>query len=187
MERVLAIDPGTRKTGVVLMDEYGISCAATLRFPDACGDDIYSLVSRVAEIGDRLLPLLAAWNHDTVVVEAFQTFGPSRGRGNAYTWQTPHLVGYLQAFLEAEDAGKPVVWQTSPQVYRFGSGLYGLMRLPKGYAAKGMAPKARLAIMEKVEGGDKCRSDDTRSAACHGLYYLKTKEMGKEQLRLWND
>ena len=185
MKRVLAIDPGTRKTGVALLDEHGVSCAATLRFPDACGEDVYSLVARVAEIGDRLMDLLTAWGHDVVVVEAFTTFAGSQARANAWTWQTPHLVGYLQHFLETEDAGTPVIWQTSSQVYRFGSGLYGLMRLPKGYGAKGMAPKARVAIMEKFPGGDKCRSDDTRSAACHGIYYLKSTE--NEQLKLWNN
>ena len=185
MLRVLAIDPGTRKTGVCLLDEYGISCAATLRFPDACGEDVYSLVARVAEIGDRLYDLLTAWEHDVVVVEAFTTFAGSQTRANAWTWQTPHLVGYLQHFLETEDGDKPVIWQTSSQVYRFGSGLYGMYRLPKGYGAAGMAPKARVAILERVNGGDKCRSDDTRSAACHGLYYLRKLQEG-EQEKLWN-
>ena len=48
-----------------------------------------------------------------------------------------------------------------------------------------MAPKARVAILERVNGGDKCRSDDTRSAACHGLYYLHKLKEG-EQEKLWS-
>lgn len=165
MRRVLAIDPGTKYTGVVLGDEYGISCAQTLRFPDACGTDNGAIFERAEAIAERLEPILTAWRHDVVVMEGYKPF-VRNGRVNAAAaTQVPILVGYLARLLRGEDLHP----QYSSVVLNPKGGIYSLY----GVSTHGKTPEeCRRELMERVAGGTKCRTDHERAAAAHALWYL---------------
>ena len=180
MIRVLAIDPGTRDTGVVLMDEKGISCAQTIHFNDACGNDCHAVAFRARQLRDRLAPIVTLWKHDVIVMESWTSFSEKTGRANSATWQTPYAIGYLQCLVEELD-GKDMVPQTSTEVF----GVRRVKSFCYGAHSQDEVEAMKRAAAKKIQGGQKLTNEHLRSAALHGLYYLKYHKE-QENLRLWN-
>ena len=174
MIRVLAIDPGTRNTGVALVDERGVSCAARIRFSEPLGTDNAAIIARSGELAERLQPILDAWRHDVVVLEGYTPW--SYGDGNAAaTTQLLILVGWLSCHLKAEN----LHIQYSDDVLapsREHSIFWHLGINPR--ATKGMDKVARLRLLEGyLPGGEKCKGDkDMIAAAAHGLWYVREHE-----------
>lgn len=166
MLRVLAIDPGTRHTGLALVDEYGISCAQTIQGRGgSLGTDNALIIERCEQIADEVERLCLCWPHDVVVLEGYEPFVRD-GRVNAGSaLQTPMLVSYIAAKLRGEN----IHLQYSREVLRHAGGIYALY----GIKAKGREPEeCRKALMEKVAGGSKCHTDHERAAAAHALWYI---------------
>lgn len=176
MIRVFAIDPGTKHTGVALVDEYGVSCAQTLRFADTLGTDNAAIFDRASEIAERLQPLLDAWRHDVVVIEGYEPF-VRNGRVNAAAaTQVPILVGYLARFLKDENLHPQTSREVLNPVGR--ESIYWHY----GVNTRGHGPEeCRKMLMAKVPGGTKCRTDHERAAAAHALWYIA------EHQRLFNE
>lgn len=156
--RIIAIDPGAGNTGVVYMDEHRVLCAKTFTHKGACGVDNDLLRERCNSIWYALRAWLADKPHDVVVVEGFVPFNSGKNfYSNAH--QTPWLVGSLVARLD--DDGENIAIQTSRQVLN-----------PRSRGNKRDIFDA-LAMKKKPYPGCECVTNEhTRSALCHGLYYL---------------
>lgn len=155
---IIAIDPGTKDTGLVYMDEARIIDAETIRYGEAVKADQDALLHRAHDITLRIADWIAARKHDAVVIEGFVTY---HGRQSGYTFQTPYLCGYIHAALAMEY----FVIQTSRQV---------LNPHTRGNVA---AYKAAMEQGRDVWGDcSKLTNDHLRSAAAHGIYYYIHKE-----------
>ena len=150
---VVAIDPGTANTGLVLMDECTVYEAETVHIAGKVADDQAALSERCARIWERVSAFLDH-QHDAVVIEGFIAF---TGRQGGYTYHTPFLVGYLVSKLD----GERVIIQTSRQVLN--------ARTPGNVAYL----KRWLTEGRGLGGSWMLTNDHLRSAACHGFYYLK--------------
>lgn len=149
----MAIDPGTANTGLVLMDVCTVYAAETVRITGTIGDDQQALAERCERIWERVERFLQH-PHDAVVIEGYISY---TGRQGGYAYHTPFLVGYLMAKM----TGEWVVIQTSRQVLN-----------PR---TKGNVVLMRKAL-EQGRGlghAELITNAHTRSAACHGFYYLK--------------
>ena len=155
---IIAIDPGTRNTGLVYMNELAILDAETIKFNDTVKNDQYALMVRSHEIVQRIYKWLQARPHDWTVIEGFVNYSK---RQSGYTFQTPYLCGYIHAALATEH----FIVQTSRQV---------LNPRTKGNVA---AYRDAMERGEEVWGDCKLLTNDhTRSAACHGIYYYLRRE-----------
>ena len=160
--RIVAIDPGTSNTGLVYMDEREILAARTITHKDRLFKeqltkagkpsreiDQTKLLKRARSIYIAIRDFMLNHPHEAVVIEGFQTFAGSN-RGNAYTFQTPYLSGYLKKAFEGEE----LTIQTSNEVL------------------KGID---KDAVALAYPGGCLCTTDHTRAAACHGIYFLRMR------------
>lgn len=161
--RIVTIDPGTSNTGLVYMDERRILCARTLHFNGAVGNDQDALRERAGKIARMIADWIADKPHECVVMEGFVGFS---GRQGGYTYQTPYLCGYLHKALEGEE----IAIQTSRQV------LNPRTRGNLAHLKDGMAMGK-----EVYPGCGFCTNDHLRSAAVHGIYYLKRKGIWKPE------
>lgn len=168
MIRVLAIDPGTTHTGVALVDERGVSCAQTLRFPDMRTVDNAAIFDRAQAIAERLEPILTAWRHDVVVLEGYQYFGSISSAYSAT--QTPILVGYLARFLKGENL-QP---QHSPEL--FNKNRAGNVWRRYGVNPDGTTEQRLRELMRKIPGGDKAKDEHQRAAVAHAVFYISKAE-----------
>lgn len=153
MLRVLAIDPGVNHVGVVLIDEYGVSCAMTLAFKGAVKGNYLAVAERCREIAAAITPLLVEWKHDVTVMESW-TYMASRSNASSI-WETPYTIGYLQHLIEEAD-GKPCVLQSSPEVLR-----------QTGSKAD------RKHWVKRIPFWQKLTNEHTISAAIHGWHYIE--------------
>lgn len=167
MKRVLAIDPGTRHTGLALVDEHGVSCAQTVSFPGkSLGTDNAAIIERCELIAQAVKRIAWSWPHDIIVMEGYEPFVVNGRVNAAAAVQCPFLVGYIAKELHDDEV---VHIQYSREVLRPVGGIYALY----GIKAKGMEPEeARKKLMEKVPGGYKCHTDHERAAAAHALWWL---------------
>lgn len=150
---IIAIDPGTRNTGVVYMNERGVICAKTFSFTEAIKQDQYKLKDRAAVIAERIDNWIVDKPHELIVMEGFTAFA---GRNNSNTFQTPFLCGYLQKAFENER----IIIQTSNKVLAHNSiGDRLRKRLEQGE--------------EAIPGVDFLTSKHVCAAAVHGWHYLK--------------
>lgn len=159
---IVAIDPGTAHTGLVWMDRREILDAKTIAPGGAAVKaDQRSLMERARLIAECISDWMLDRPHGLVVIEGFVTFQGS-SRGNAYTFQTPYLCGYLHRAL----MGERIEVQLSSQVFN--------KRSPRSmYAAR----EAMAAGEYPMKGSHLLKNEHTRSAACHGLYwYARHKE-----------
>lgn len=156
--RVIAIDPGTSNTGLVYMSGSEVFAAKTITHKSSVKSDQERLMERAESIARGIDIWMADKPHDAVVIEGFLQF--TGGRANAYTFQTPYLVGYLHATL----IGENIVIQTSPQV---------LNQRNRDNVAW---VKDYLLLGKEVLRNDKqCSNDHTRSAMAHGYFYLRNQ------------
>lgn len=140
------------------MDEHRIICCKTIAYRTTVKADQDALMERAGTIAKQLAEWMADKPHECVVIEGFVSFGGRRQ--NAYTYQTPYLCGYLHAAL----ADEQVAIQTSSEV---------LNPLTPGNIAHVKSDMTR-GIEVWPECG-KCTNDHLKSAACHGIYYLRKK------------
>lgn len=154
---IVCIDPGTRNTGIVYMDERRVVCAKTIAYKTVVKDNQSELMERAEAIARQVADFAADKPHEAIVIEGFVAYP---GRQGGYTYQTPYLVGYLHAAL----AGEPIVTQTSRQV---------LNPRSKGNVAE-LKDMMKLGY-EVWPECSKCTNDHTRSALAHGIYYYKRK------------
>ena len=170
---IIAIDPGTSNTGVVYMSELSIVCFKTISGKPVYTDQ-YELMERMESITRQILVFMADKPHEAVVIEGFLGY---KGRNNAFTFQTPQLIGFLEdRFL---GMGENVIVQTSDEVLnpRRRDSLVCYDDSANGKArAKEMALK-RTGWRDV----DKLPNDHVRAAALHGIYYYKRKEEGWER------
>ena len=80
---IIAIDPGTRHTGIVYMDERRIIDAKTVAFPSACGVDQYALDERCRNIWQQAESFLLTHDHEKLVIEGFVPYPGMRVAGGA--------------------------------------------------------------------------------------------------------
>lgn len=156
---IIAIDPGTRHTGIVYMDERRIIDAKTVAFPSACGVDQYALDERCRNIWQQAESFLLTHDHEKLVIEGFVPY-PGMKVARSTSHQTPWLVGYLLSGLEK--LGEDVAIQTSKQVLnpRTRGSLatqYDMLKNPKTWV---------------YQGDDLLTNDHLRTAFLHGWYYL---------------
>lgn len=160
---IIAIDPGTRHTGIVYMDEKRIIDAKTVAFPSACGIDQYALDERCRNIWQQIEPFLLTHDHEKLVIEGFIPYtGMKVARSTSH--HTPWLVGYILAGLEQCD--EDIAIQTSKQVLnpRTRGNLaaqYDMLKHSKTW----------------VYAGDHILTNDhLRTAFLHGWYYLLNRK-----------
>ena len=167
MTRVLAIDPGTRSTGVALVDDRGVLWTKTISFKEPCGTDNEAIFRRASEIVEALLLSVDFKDCDVVVMEGYEPF-VTNGRVNATAaTQLPILVGWLGYFLQ--DAPVLHVQYSREVLGNAKSSIYGIYHI----ATKNKTPEqCRLDLMARVPGGELCRTDHERAAAAHALWYL---------------
>lgn len=154
---IIAIDPGTSNTGLVHMDDKRIIDAHTLRFRHVIRADQDMLRERAAEISMLVRSWIAERPHEAIVIEGFMGYP---GKGGGYVFHTPYLIGYLHADLASEN----VVIQTSRQVLN-----------PR---TKGNVAHIRDAMESggaPYPGSKLCTNDHLRAAACHGIYYYRSR------------
>lgn len=155
---IVAIDPGTSNTGVVMLDRRHVEKAATFSGKPV-GIDNTALEFRCAEIAERLEDFIGSSQVNAFVIEGFVPF---RGtRGNANTFQTPWLAGYLSGFISAIWPESPIYVQLSADVLNPNRG---------GNAA--WVKEAVKCGNEPLPGAKLCTNDHTRSALAHGIYWL---------------
>lgn len=160
---IIAIDPGTRHTGIVYMDERRIIDVKTVAIPKGCGVNNDQLDERCRNIWKQMEAFVLTHDHDVVVIEGYIPYA-KMNIAKSTSHQTPWLVGYLLARLETNNEN--VVIQTSNKVLN-----------PR---AKGnLAFQLDLLKHGKswVYEGDKLlKNDHLRTAFLHGWYYLLNKE-----------
>lgn len=162
---IVAVDPGTANTGVVVMDERGIIASRTISFDDTLGVDNVKLSQRANEIAERIVSMIPA-GCESVVMEGFVPFQRYNRTSAQALVQTPFLVGYLCRALSNYN----LTLQTSVEVLGYTrplSVLYGCETKEEGRQRK-------VDVIASTKGGHLCTNDHTRSAACHGLYYWRT-------------
>lgn len=158
---IIAIDPGTRNTGLVYMDEARIIACKTIHFVKPCKNDQREVMERALSIATQVSNWLVDKPHEAVVIEGFLAY---QKRQSAYTWQTPMLCGALYNELKEDN----VIVQTSAEVLN--------------PARRGNMAAEKQALAEKKEiiaDVEKLRNDHLRSAATHGLYYYRRKNANK--------
>ncbi len=153
--RLVAIDPGTRNTGLVWMSESRVLDAATIGFAESCGQDNVALLRRCRAITARLAAWMAERPHDVTVLEGFTSFG-GRHQG-ACVFQTPFLVGYLLGALPSER----FAIQTSADVLN-----------PSRRGNCAWVKRRTAAGDEVMPGALQCTNDHERSALAHGMWRL---------------
>ncbi len=153
--RLVAIDPGTRNTGLVWMSERRVLDAATVSFSESCGQDQDALRTRCRAITSRVAAWMAERPHDLAVIEGFTGFS-GRRRG-AFAFQTPFLVGYMLGALPSER----FELQTSASVLN--------PRTPGNLA---WVKREAAAGTEVMPGSLACTNDHERSALAHGMWRL---------------
>lgn len=153
--RLVAIDPGTRNTGLVWMSESRVLDAETVSFSEACGQDQDALRTRCRAITSRVAAWMAERPHDLAVIEGFTGF--ASGRRGAFAFQTPFLVGYLIAALPSER----FELQTSADVLN-----------PSRRGNCAWAKRRTAAGDEVMPGALQCTNDHERSALAHGMWRL---------------
>lgn len=154
---IVAIDPGTTNTGLVYMDERRILCAKTIVHRRAVKGDQDELKDRAQRIAAQISEWIADKPHEAVIIEGYVTYP---GKQNAYTFQTPYLCGYLHAALDGEN----IVIQTSDAVLN-----------PRKRGNVAALKDAMAEGRNAYSGCSCCTNDHLRSAACHGIYYLRRK------------
>lgn len=156
--RIVAVDPGTAHTGAVYMDERRIICAKTIAYKSTVKADQRALMERAGAIAKQLAEWMADKPHERLVMEGFVGYP---GRQGGYTYQTPYLCGYLHAAL----SGESIAVQTSRQVLN-----------PRTRGNVAWMRNAMAEGREPYPGCAKLTNEHLRSAACHGIYYLRKKE-----------
>lgn len=156
---IIAIDPGTSNTGLVYMNEHRIICCKTLSYNWAVKDNQQALKERAQAIARQIADFAADKPHECIVMEGFVGY---TGRQGGYSFQTPYLCGYLHSALSDEK----IVIQTSRKVLN--PRTRGNLAHFKDLIAKGC---------EVWGDSAKCTNDHLRSAAVHGIYYYKQKEL----------
>lgn len=175
---VVAIDPGPSNTGIVYMDERRIICAKTITRSGAIKESNPVMMERAESIWREIDAWMCGKPCETVVMEGFVGY-PGMKAGNNY--QTPWLCGYLQRAIE--ERGLPIAVQTSKQVLNATTpgNVYQTFGVMKAAKREKTADKARKAAIEAIgyTGSENLTTDHTRSAALHGLYYLKGQSWNK--------
>ena len=158
--KVLAIDPGTRNTGIVCLEDNSIIHARCLSFKESIKDDQEKLLSRSDDIADIVINCIKMFKPDVVVIEGFVNFGV---RSNVYTSQTPFLVGVLcESIIRCSGYLWPVI-QLSRDV----------LKKPKTMDKKDYPPMVTEALENVKNAKETCTNEHLRSALAHGYYYLK--------------
>lgn len=157
---VIAIDPGTRYTGVVYLDERRIIDTKTIAYPKACGIDNIALDERCKNIWQQLEPFILTHDHDVIIIEGFIPY-PGMKVAKSTSHQTPWLVGYLTANLEISNENMTI--QTSKQV------LNPRVRGNLSFALD-MLKHGKSWV---YEGDTKLTNDHLRTAFLHGWYYIQ--------------
>lgn len=165
---IIAIDPGTSNTGVVYMSELSIVCFKTITGKPVYADQ-YELLARMERIAQQILVFMADKPHEAIVMEGFIGY---KGRQNAFTCQTPQLVGFLQdRFLVM---GEKLVIQTSDEVLN-PRRRCSLVNYDDSANGKARAKESAL-LRTGWREVEKLPNDHVRAAALHGIYYYKQKE-----------
>lgn len=170
---IAAIDPGPSSTGIAYMDRRRIICAKTVTRSGAIRESNEVMMARAESIWMEIDSWLYDKPCDVVVMEGFVGY-PGMRAGNNY--QTPWLCGYLQRAVE--ERGLPIAVQTSKQVLNptTPGNVYEAFGVLKAAKRENSAERARKAAIAAIgyAGSESLTTDHTRSAALHGLYYLKT-------------
>lgn len=166
---IIAIDPGMRNTGIVYMSELSIVCSKTISGPSVKNDN-YKSIERAERITQQILVFMADKPHETVVIEGYA--GGFAGRQNAYSHQTPFLFGYIIRALQS--ASEPYVVQLSSEVLNPRS-KRSVISYEDAYPNKN---RSKVNALERSgwRGVETLKSDHTRAAALHGIYYYHGKE-----------
>lgn len=166
---ICCIDPGTTNTGIVWMKRDEVIASDTIHFPHSIKNDNYELMDRVAEI---VKEIDTHWLHgdqgalEAVVIEGY--VGGWANRNNAYTYQTPWLVGALLQHMRQYDQKRFAVYiQTSAQVLN--PRTPGNAAWVKYHLEDGKLP---------IGGAEKCTNDHERSALAHGIWFYSQPENG---------
>lgn len=165
---IIAIDPGCANTGIVYMSEFSIVCSKTISGPPVRNDK-EKLLERAQSITRQILAFIADKPHEMVVIEGFT--GGFTGRQNAFTHQTPYLVGYLERALEHAD--EPFVVQLSTEVLN--PRAKNSMVSYDDYSPSKNHAKINALKRSGWKDIDLLKSDHTRAAALHGAYYYLNK------------
>lgn len=151
--RLLAVDPGIRNTGIVLLDDGPrIVQAWTLR---TSGDDSFRSAQHRC---DSLVAQLQAVYQETgevdhVAVEAYRDI-PGRLRSVKNRWMCPLAIGRLTETLRLFSVSGHVVWQDPETV----------MRAYAGYV------RAWASGQHIIAGSELLTNEHLRSAAAHALH-----------------
>lgn len=165
---IIAIDPGTSNTGIVYMSELSVICWKTITGKPVYADQ-QELIDRMASITRQILSFMADKPHEAIVMEGFVGY---KGRQNAFTFQTPQLVGFLEDRFYCME--EPLVIQTSDEVLnprrRDSLVTYDDSAHGKAHAKEYALKRTGWRDVEKLP------NDHTRAAALHGCYYYLNKE-----------
>lgn len=160
MRRVIAIDPGTRNTGLAYCEPWRLLAYRTITSREPIGADQEALRRRSLLIADEISGWMADKPHDLVVIEGFV---PQRGRMSAATYQTPFLCGVLECALR----GERTVIQLAHDVLRrdrAGNPTNGSMAWLMDALKEGRSP---------VEGFPSMSNEHIRSAVCHAMHFFE--------------
>lgn len=160
---IACIDPGSTNTGLVLMDRSKVWEAKAISFPYSVKGDNAELVERIEDIEARIDDEIDRFKGylEAVVIEGFAYFG---GRSNAYTYQTPWVVGALIEHLKNR-YGVPIFIQLSTKVLN-----------PTKTGNCSWVKEACADGREFIEGATSCTNDHTRSALAHGIWFYQDIE-----------
>ncbi len=153
--RFVAIDPGTRHTGLAYMDDSHVIETKTFNFKESVGSDNSLLINRCVEIWKLLELYLEEHEHQAIVMEGFVPFPGAKNCSH----QTPLLVGFLAGRILVNH--QKLIIQTSSKVLN--PRTRGNMAFAKSDMAEGR---------EVFPGCLLARNDHERSAIAHGMYFL---------------
>lgn len=160
---IVCIDPGSTNTGLVLMERDKVWEAKAISFPFSIKGDNEDLVERIEAIEWRVDDEIDRFRGclEAIVIEGFAYFG---GRSNAFTFQTPWVIGALIEHLKTR-YGVPIFIQLSTKVLN-----------PTKTGNTAWVKDACAEGREFIEGATSCTNDHTRSALAHGIYFYQDIE-----------
>ena len=159
--QIIAIDPGTTHTGMVYMTTQGsVLDVDTANFYKALNTDNEALIIRCTLIWLRISAFLESHPHSMVVIEGYKPYGGMRV-ARATSHQTPWLIGHITACLGA--AGEPFTVQLSDAVLR------------KNRGGMGCVLEGLKDGSVKFNGSNLLSNEHLRTAAMHGLYYVRNR------------
>lgn len=165
---VVAVDPGTRNTGMVLLTLTGsapvVAGAATARWSRGVGTDQMALARRAEECCREVAAFVekakaSARGPVPVVMEGFT---PLRGKPRPMSYQTSWLCGALAMALASVTGDLSI--QTSAQVLN-----------PKRRGSMAWAAEAVKAGGAVVRGQGRVTNEHERSALAHALYWAAAR------------